>query len=77
MLDSTWTSVHLPYSPGATQTREEALQSSQRYRRGRARSVVLMGTPKRVPALGAGASTGKREVSAQATPGVSTKGVGR
>ena len=35
------------YSPGTTKTREEALQSIERWRRGRSRSVVVNGTPRR------------------------------
>ena len=44
------------YSPGTTKTREEALQSIERWRRGRSRSVVLGGTPRR---FGAGTGVGK------------------
>jgi hypothetical protein len=35
------------YSPGTTKTREEALQSIERWRRGRSKSVVVNGTPRR------------------------------
>ena len=52
-----------PFSPGMTKTREEALQSIEKWRRGRSRSVVINGTPRRqVEGLGTG--TGKRDYSA-------------
>lgn len=40
------------YSPGTTKTREEALQSIERWRRGRSRSVVINGTPRRFGPVG-------------------------
>ena len=54
------TTKNFPYSPGATKTKQEALESIQRWRRGRARSVTAPGTPKRIPALP------KRDISAPA-----------
>lgn len=46
--------------PGATKTREEALRSIEKWRRGRSRSVVVNGTPRRAP----WSEGGKRDCSA-------------
>ena len=52
--------VVVGFSPGTTKTREEALQSIERWRRGRSRSVVVGGTPRRFGGAGgvAGANGG-------------------
>ena len=59
------------YSPGTTKTREEALQSIERWRRGRSRSVVLGGTPRRFGPGGgkAGVTGGEGENGVGETPG--------
>ena len=61
-------SYTMGYSPGTTKTREEALQSIERWRRGRSRSVVLGGTPKRFGAGSGRGGEGER-ASAGGTPG--------
>lgn len=72
------TGIAVGYSPGTTKTREEALQSIERWRRGRSRSVVLGGTPRRLGGVlvtsngvgvGVGGRKGEVELSGATTPG--------
>ena len=62
------------YSPGTTKTREEARECIEKWRRGRSRSVVLGGTPKRFGAAGvgtpgAGVGSGVGQIGMNGGPG--------